>query len=103
MVAVVDRPGATSSDADVRTSSKFEPAVGDERQVPLVSIVPFALLVAGLSLAALMRESEPRPSAAGHPAGTSNHLQVAPEPKPAEPAHRPKPSLGTRNFSGIGF
>jgi hypothetical protein len=104
MVAVVDQPGATSSDADVRTSSKFEPAADDGRRVLLVSVVPFALLVAaGLSLAALMRESEPRPLAAGHSAGTSNHLQVAPEPKPAEPAHRPEPSRGTRNFSGIGF
>jgi hypothetical protein len=106
MVAVIEPPGAPpsdASDADVRTSSKFEPAAGDRRQVLLVSIVPFALLVAGLSLAALMRESEPRPSAAGHPAGTSNRLQVAPEPKPAELAHRPESSPGTRHFSGIGF
>jgi hypothetical protein len=99
MVAIVDRPGTTSSDADVRTSLRFEQAAGDERRVLLVSIVPFALLVAGLSLAALMRESEPRPSAAGHPAGTSNHLQVVPEPN----AVRPQSSRGARNFSGIGF
>jgi hypothetical protein len=65
-----------------------------------VVVVPFALLVAaGLLQAA--RESEPRPSVAGHPAG--NHLQVALKQKPAEPAHRPQPLLGTRNFSGIGY
>jgi hypothetical protein len=98
MVAVADQRDAASSDADVRTS-----AAGDERRVRLVSVVPFALLAAGLSLAALMRASEPRPSAAGHPAGTSNHLQVAPEPKPAEPAHRTEPSRGTPSFSGVGF
>jgi hypothetical protein len=98
MIAVVDQPGATSPNADVRTS-----AAGDERRVLLVSVVPFALLAAGLSLAALMHASEPRPSAAGRPAGTSNHLQVAPEPKPAETAHRAEPSRGTLNFSGVGF
>jgi hypothetical protein len=102
MVAVVNRPGATSSDADVRTSSDFEPAAGEERRVLLASAVPLVLLVAaGLSLAAVMPEPEPRPSAAGHPAVTSNHLQVAPEPKLAERAYRP--SRGTRTFSGVGF
>jgi hypothetical protein len=99
MVAIVDRPSATSSDANVRTSSRLEPVAGDERRVLLVSIIPFALLVAGLSLAALMRESEPRPPAAGRPAGTSNHLQAVAEPN----AHRPESSRGARNFTGIGF
>jgi hypothetical protein len=103
MVAVVHRPGATSSDADVRTSSRFEPSAGNERGVRLFSIVPFALLVAGLSLAALMRESEPRPSSAGHPASRSNHVRVMPEPKPGEAAHRLEPSRDALNFSGIGF
>jgi Caspase domain len=56
-------------------------------------------------LDALTRESEPRPSAAGHAADASHHLQAAskPEPKPAEPAHRLEPSPRARNFSGIGF
>jgi hypothetical protein len=56
-------------------------------------------------LDALTRESGPRPSAAGHSADASHHLQAAskPEPKPAEPAHRPEPSPRARNFSGIGF
>jgi outer membrane protein assembly factor BamD (BamD/ComL family) len=56
-------------------------------------------------LDALTRESEPRPSAAVHSADASHHPQAAskPEPKPAEPAHRPEPSPRARNFSGIRF
>jgi hypothetical protein len=105
MVAAAGRPGAISSDADVRTSSKFEPAADDEPRVQLVSAVAFAALlaVAALSLAALSRESEPRSSAAGHPAGASHRLRVAPEPKLAEPARRPEASPGPRYFSGIGY
>jgi outer membrane protein assembly factor BamD (BamD/ComL family) len=64
-----------------------------------------ALHEAKARLDTLTRESEPRPSAAGHAADASRHLQAAskPEPKPAEPAHRPEPSPRARNFSGIGF
>jgi hypothetical protein len=56
-------------------------------------------------LDALIRESEPRASAAGRSADASHHLQAAskPEQNPAEPAHRPEPSPRARNFSGIGF
>jgi outer membrane protein assembly factor BamD (BamD/ComL family) len=54
-------------------------------------------------LDALTRESEPRPSAAGHSAVASHHLQAASKPEPAEPAHRPEPSPAARNFSGIRF
>jgi outer membrane protein assembly factor BamD (BamD/ComL family) len=72
------------------------------RKYPTTSL---ALNEAKERLDALTRESEPRPSAAGHSADASHHPQAAskPEPKPAEPAHRPEPSPRARNFSGIGF
>jgi hypothetical protein len=72
------------------------------RKYPTTSL---ALNEAKERLDALTRESEPRPSAAGHSADASHYPQAAskPEPKPAEPAHRPEPSPRARNFSGIGF
>jgi hypothetical protein len=54
-------------------------------------------------LDAIARESEPWLSAAGHSAGASHHPASKPEPRAAEPAHRPEPSSRARNFSGIGF
>jgi outer membrane protein assembly factor BamD (BamD/ComL family) len=67
------------------------------RKYPTTSL---ALNEAKERLDALTRESDPRPSSAGHSAD-AGHQQVAP--KPAEPAHRREPSPGARNFSGIGF
>jgi outer membrane protein assembly factor BamD (BamD/ComL family) len=67
------------------------------RKYPTTSL---ALNEAKERLDALIRESEPR-----HSADARQHHQIASKPaaRPAEPAHRPEPSPGARNFSGVGF
>jgi hypothetical protein len=73
------------------------------RQYPTTSL---ALNEAKERLDVLSGEAETRRSAARQSAAARHRLWIAskPEPKPAEPSvHRPEPSPGARNFSGIGF